>query len=418
MPKLTQVLPKYRKHRASGQAVVTLSGRDYYLGPHNTKASRLEYDRLIAEWLANGRNPLGICPYEITIVELAARYWKFAKGYYRKRGKVTREAENIHIILRELTDLYGRQLAVEFGPTALKALRNGLVERDLSRRYVNHQIGRVKRMFKWAVSEELIPASAHEALATVTGLRRGRSAARETEPVEPVADEIVDQTLPLLSPVVADMVRFQRLAACRPGEVCALRPCDIDRTCDIWVYQFKEHKTEHHGRQRQIFIGPRAQQVLLRYLARDAKSHCFRPCDSEAKRLAARHANRETPLSCGNRPGTNRTDKPKRQPGERYDSSSYRRAVHYACDKAFPHPELSGIPKSQLTEEQAEELNRWRSAHRWSPNRLRHSAASEIRREFGLEAAQVVLGHAQANISEVYAERDTAKGLAVARQIG
>jgi hypothetical protein len=37
-------LLKYRKHRASGQAVVTLNGRDFYLGPHNTKASKLEYD--------------------------------------------------------------------------------------------------------------------------------------------------------------------------------------------------------------------------------------------------------------------------------------------------------------------------------------------------------------------------------------
>jgi len=47
--------PKYTKHKASGQAVVRINGRDYYLGPHGSKVSVAEYDRLIAEWLANGR---------------------------------------------------------------------------------------------------------------------------------------------------------------------------------------------------------------------------------------------------------------------------------------------------------------------------------------------------------------------------
>ena len=51
----SKALPKYRKHRVSGQAIVTLSGKDFYLGPHGTKASKSEYDRLIGEWLANGR---------------------------------------------------------------------------------------------------------------------------------------------------------------------------------------------------------------------------------------------------------------------------------------------------------------------------------------------------------------------------
>lgn len=45
-------LPKHAKHRASGKAVVRLNGVDHYLGPHGTKASKIEYDRLIGEWLA------------------------------------------------------------------------------------------------------------------------------------------------------------------------------------------------------------------------------------------------------------------------------------------------------------------------------------------------------------------------------
>ena len=57
MPSLSDTprVPSYRRHRPSGQAVVTLGGRDFYLGRWNTKVSRAEYDRLIGEWLAAGR---------------------------------------------------------------------------------------------------------------------------------------------------------------------------------------------------------------------------------------------------------------------------------------------------------------------------------------------------------------------------
>lgn len=58
MPKLTNSLPKCRLHKRSGLAVVTLTGHDFYLGPYGTKASKLEYDRLIGAWLAAIRQKL------------------------------------------------------------------------------------------------------------------------------------------------------------------------------------------------------------------------------------------------------------------------------------------------------------------------------------------------------------------------
>jgi integrase len=137
-----------------------------------------------------------------------------------------------------------------------------------------------------------------------------------------------------------------------------------------------------------------------------------------AKYLAAKLAVRKTPLSCGNRPGTNRRKKPRKQPGERYSTCSYRRAIQSACDKAFPHPGLAGVSRAMLSPQQLAELRKWQRDRRWSPNQLRHTAATEIRREFGLEAAQVILGHSQANVTQVYAERDLGKGQAVARAIG
>ena len=89
MPKLTNSTPENRKHRASGQAVVNLDGKDFYLGPHGTKTSKLEYDRLIGEWLANGRTLPAGPGNTMTVAQLSAAYWKFAKGYYVKNGKPT-----------------------------------------------------------------------------------------------------------------------------------------------------------------------------------------------------------------------------------------------------------------------------------------------------------------------------------------
>ena len=214
------------------------------------------------------------------------------------------------------------------------------------------------------------------------------------------------------------MVRLQRLTAMRPAEVCILRPCDIDRSGETWTYRPESHKTEHRDRDRIVFIGPKAQGVLLRYLARDSAMYCFRPIDSEAKRRAEVHTNRKTPLSCGNRPGSNRRSKPRRSAGECYTTASYRRAINRGCDKAFPHPKLGYKLRSSFTDAEKRELRKWQSQHHWSPNQLRHTAATEIRKHYGLEAAQVILGHSQLGVTQVYAERDITKGMEVARLIG
>ena len=217
---------------------------------------------------------------------------------------------------------------------------------------------------------------------------------------------------------MADMVQLQRLTGMRPAELCIVRPVDLDRTSETWLYRPHKHKTQHHGRDRVIPLGPKAQVILVKYLARDAEAFCFRPVDSEAKRRAAQNADRKTPLSCGNRPGTNRVRRPNRIPGDHYETASYRRAINRACDRAYPHPTLARVRRGTLTADQRTELAEWQGTHRWAPNQLRHSAATEVRRRFGLEAAQVILGHSQANITEVYAERDIAKGIDVARAIG
>ena len=119
------------------------------------------------------------------------------------------------------------------------------------------------------------------------GVATAYKLARETDPVLPVPVVDVEATLVHLPEVVADMVRVQMLTGMRSGELVIMRPCDIDRTDKVWRYTPQRHKTQHYGKTRVVAIGPQAQGVLLKYLARDEQMFLFRPVDSESKRRAA-----------------------------------------------------------------------------------------------------------------------------------
>lgn len=317
---------------------------------------------------------------------------------------------------------YGREPASDFGPLKLRAIQQSLIEAKQSRRYINYISEQVKRIFKWGVSMELLAPAVFQALATVPGLKKGRSNASEPIPVAPVPDETIQQTLPHLSEIVADMVRFQRLTGCRPGEVCIVRPCDVDMASAVWRFIPHSHKTEHHGKRRTIVIGPKAQDVLRPYLLRPAESYCFSPEQAVRTLHQSRGERRKTPLDRGNRPGTNRKATPRRTAGERYNSGSYALAIARACEVAFGMPaELRRIAK-KLSDTEKQRLrglaSEWRSKHCWTPNQLRHTAGTEIRSLHGVEAAQVILGHAHLNVTEVYAERDLLKAAAIMAKLG
>lgn len=89
MPKLLSVVPKYRRKRMRGgqpQAVVTINGRDYYLGLHGSRASKVQYDQLVGQWLASGRSRrFGVSEYADppTLADLIIAYGKWAKQHYR-----------------------------------------------------------------------------------------------------------------------------------------------------------------------------------------------------------------------------------------------------------------------------------------------------------------------------------------------
>lgn len=404
-----QRVPAYGCHKATGQAIVRLSGRDNYLGKYGSAESHDKYQRLIAEWrlqqveregqrrdaTLGGSAVLRTIPVE----ELIFRYWQFAKTYYVKDGRPSKELLCMKDALRPLRKLYGSLNGIEFGPLALKALRQWMVDSDLSRGVVNARVNRIKRFFKWCVAEELIPASIYEGLRCVAGLRFGRTAARETAPVRPVDDVWVEAVLPLLSPQVKSMVEVQRLTGMRPCEVTLMRACDIDRSSDVWVYEPHDHKNRWRGHRRLVPIGPKSQDIIRPFLSRPDDSYLFSPTEAEAWRNQRRRQNRVTPMT-PSQAVRHPKPKPKKQPRDHFDVDSYRRAISYGIKRANKgRAEDKKIPS-------------------WFPLQLRHSRATEIRRLHGIEAAQVSLGHAHASITEVYAERNLELALKIAKELG
>lgn len=239
----------------------------------------------------------------------------------------------------------------------------------------------------------------------VSGLQRGRSQARETAPVQPVPLTFVEVVLPFLRPQLADMVRLQLLTGMRPGELVRMRALDVDMTGKVWLYrpgsdqgQEGAHKTAHHGHQRIIPIGPRGQEIVRRNLKTAISAFLFSPREVVEELHAERRQKRKTKVQ-PSQLRRKRKREPARAPGDRYAVDAYGKAIARACKKAdeAAHEQDPSIPKEQ------------KIIPPWHPHQLRHTRATEIRREAGLDTARALLGHRSPKVTEVYAELDLGK---------
>lgn len=223
------------------------------------------------------------------------------------------------------------------------------------------------------------------------------------------------------------MVRLQLLTGMRSGEVCVMRTADIDTSsADVWIYRPTQHKTQHHGKGRDVAIGPKAIAVLRPWLRPALDAYLFSPAAAVQAQHAARAVARTTPAGRGNGPGTNRVKKPKRAAGDRYTTVTYRRAVYRACDRTWPlskslrprRGERLPAWRARLTPAERKAVADWQASHRWHPHQLRHTFATAARKSFSLDHAQKALGHSHSAVTERYAQVALEKAVEVARAIG
>jgi integrase len=364
-------VPSYRLHRPSGRAVVTIRGRDYYLGIFNSEESHKQYKQLIAD-LLDGRIPEQRHKTKLTIAEAIERYTSHLVGSESRADR--REVNNFKSAARFLEPDADRQLD-EFGPKIFKGLLIRFSEQNWNCTHCNQQGKRIKRMLRWLVTEELYSAEKLAAVREVPGLTL-RDAAEPRE-VLPVSWEVVEATLPLCSLGVRGLIQFQWLTGSRPSEAILVKEEHISKDGRIftskdeqvslpgvWVYSPPTHKTRWLGKKRQILIGPKCQEILSTYLLLARGGHAFDP------RGTGRHDDR----------------------GERYSPTSYGRSIVRATREA--------------------------EIEHWHPYQLRHSAGTRFRAAADKDIAGVLLGHVCRSMTTRYARPNWMEAAKVMAKVG
>jgi integrase len=398
MPKQVSTVPKLCRH-VHGQGFVKIAGEQIWLGRHGDPLTQEKYDRLVGQWLANGRvlpQPPPPSTGPVSILQILAPYWRWATERY-----TSAEVQTINSALLVVERLYGSTPALQFGPNALRAVRAEMIRKGWTRKQINRQVSRVRALFRWAASHELLPESVYNQIRTVEPLHQGE--APERPRVKPVPRHLIRVVRHRVSRQVRALIDLQLLTAARADELVRLTAADIDQSGDVWVFAPTKHKTAHHERERRIYFGPRAQKILKLFLTseRPNNSFLFSPREAERERHALARVHRR-PNQKPNGPQTDRVI------GEHYTTGSYRRCIHRALAEAFPVPK--SLPK--------EAARQWRCEHRWGPHGLRHSAATFLRREFGIEVARSILGHSSANTTLIYAERDERQVIRAISKVG
>lgn len=354
------------------------------------------FSRFHSTWQSDWhvRNP-GHENQVLTCSGLWEQFKTHAESYYvHPDGSQTGEARNIGYAFSPVLELFDGVAAADFGPKMLKRCRERMIEDDLCLNEVNKRVNKIRQVFKWAASEELVPEGVWVALQTVQSLPAGRQLARESDPVRPVANRWVWAVVGDVTSVVGAMVQLQYWTACRPGEAVLLRPIDLEMTgidgeqMRVWRWHPPQHKTAWRERQRKrgrktILVGPQAQAAIQRFLSRPVEAFCFSPLESERERYAECENHRHQVVV---------EPKTGRRVGDRYTEATYSRAIRYACKRL-------GVPE-------------------WSPNQLRHTALTRLGNQFSDDLARVVAGHAKIDTTEIYLERELTKAAEVMARVG
>lgn len=375
------------------------------------RAARNRYAAWMATWKMTDhvRNP-DSAPANYTARRLATDYFAHAEQHYVKNGQPTSSLWEVKYAMEAVADAWGNRPLVRVQSHELAQLRDRMIWREdgspRSVRTVNGRLAIIKQAARWAASERgFIPDAVAVAMSMVKPLVEGRCEARSTDAIRPVDEDVVARTIEAAPAVLGDMIRLMWYTGMRPGEVAIMRACDVEREGEVWIYRPSTHKTEHLAKSRVVALGPQAQRILSRYLdaIKSPAAYLFSPRSAQAQR---RH---------GIPRGTSNV----------YTDESFRRALHYACDRAWPHPELEAVlarhgykAGARWRREHRDELRDWRRSHHWNPNQLRHAWATRVRARFGVEAASTGLGHASIDTTLIYAERSLERAREVAAAVG
>jgi integrase len=208
---------------------------------------------------------------------------------------------------------------------------------------------------------------------------------KDTLPRLAVAVEHVEATMAFMPSPLRAIIRLLLLTGARPSEILRLRPCDINRTGEVWAAVIREHKLSYRGVVRTLYFGPSAQAILRPFLLRGDDDYLFSPIEAEAERHAACDTHRK--------PHWKKTaKKTTRVIGYFYDATDLTRAIRRVCDD-------NDIP-------------------RWTSYQLRHTACTTIEATADIEVARAILGHSTVDTTAIYTHKDAKASVAWAAAHG
>lgn len=399
--------PKLCRNKYRNSAFVIVNGKQIYLGKWGSPEAQAAYDRFLLEWMKNRNRPQkpnyrpgrGIMLVEMVVAYIAE---------YRERPVKNRSDLNTFILLgKRMAALFPDYETDDFRIRDLEMLRDsfqkegfnrGGEHRDYCRTYLNKLVNRVKTIFAWGVSKEMVSAETCDRLKYLQPLRKGRTTAPEPEARHLVSPSDYRAVLDVMPFYYRDIIEILRFTGMRPSELINMRVGEIDRAGEIWIYRPPVHKTEHSGNVRAVAIGKNAQKLLAPHLdGRRGDEYVFTPSRAMESLWKTKRVNRKTRVQpsqekrAAERAGKYAKYSPKLAP------DAVRKAVARACTKAIEAGTL---------------------VQPWTPYELRHTAITEVRTKFGAEAAQHFAGHANLNTQRFYDHSALITATAVAKEIG
>jgi hypothetical protein len=398
-------VPTLRQRADDGRWVAYWDGKYYQIGPKESPKSEIErrYAELILRIQVNASNIAPVAnPGEMSFVSLVRHYLQSDES---PRSKGSRER---FALLGSLVDecFPRRMMAEAYDAEAHRAFKawllaqragagpGGVGQDRWCRDSINSMLGMVRRVLRYGQSRKLCRGETVAEVLNVRGVRIGDG--RESEDVQPADWCDVKAAVKLLLPLTRAMALLQVHSAARAGELCVMRPADVDRTGPVWVFTPRTHKGTWRGKDREILLGKRCQAVLAPLLEGLKESdYVFSPRRTMGMLLEKRAAERTTKRYPSHLAHNKRRREAaaKRQkvsePKELYTTGGFRQSLERACTAA-------GVPV-------------------FTPHQLRHLALTRIREKHGIDAARAVGGHSLASVTERYSrevDRSTAARVA------
>lgn len=435
-------IPKLCFHKSSQQFYAWHDGKRHHFGADKPEAEK-RYKAFVAA-LVNApppptravERPSAHPGPELTVAEAAVLYFRHIQAAL-KGGRKDRQVSRVKAAMLDLQTVCGEMPVRSFKGKAFELVQRHLVKRkirrqtksanprfdanaSISRQYANMLCREILTCFSWLVKEEIVPPDNLAIMREVSFIKE-QDGVRESPRVTPVSPAVVEATLAGCHPILQSMIRLQQITGMRPGEICAMRRCDIStlpterlslpksnyevaaREIDgvaVWLYVPASHKTLWKRKPRVVLIGPKAQEILKPLLNREPTAHLFNPNEAVIIWRQLQREKRRSPVQPSQR--DRRRQCPKLLPRQFYTNEAYGQALARTINRLNEERKEAGLPPIPS----------------WAPNQLRHFVATEVAERFDEATAAALIGHCGLDTIKVYAEQAIGKAAKAAAEMG